>query len=152
MSANNAAKLFLGKFSGKLDDKNRLTIPREWRALFEGDLSYMAMFYYPFGTIMVFPATVIQKIAEVSDQVLLSNPEGFAALSTIGGDSSSISCDKAGRITLCDDLLKLAKITKDVRFTGSFRTFQIASTTPPPPDTTSPAAQQLLRGLKEIGL
>jgi DNA-binding transcriptional regulator/RsmH inhibitor MraZ len=152
MPANNAAKLFLGNFSGKLDDKNRLTIPKDWREQFEGDEKYVAMFYYPLGTIMVFPPTYTQKISDASDRVLLSNPEGFNALSQLGKASDYITCDKAGRVILRDDLLKLANISKELRFSGSFKTFQISSPTPPPPDTTSADAQNFLRALREIGL
>ena len=151
MSTSNAAPLFLGNFSGKLDDQNRLTIPKAC-AQFEGAEKYVATFYYPLGTIMVFPPTMVQKISEASERVLLGNPGGFAALSKLGGDSDYISCDKSGRIALRGELLKLANISQDVRFTGSFKTFQIFSPNQPPPDTTSVDAQSFLIALREIGL
>jgi DNA-binding transcriptional regulator/RsmH inhibitor MraZ len=152
MPDNNAAKLFLRSIPGKLDEKNRLTIPKEWREQFEVDGKYVAMFYYPLGTIMVFPPTVVKRIADASERVLLSNPEGFTAISKLGEASDYITCDPAGRITLSGDLLKQANITKEFRFKGAFTTFQIASPNPPPPDTTSTDAQIFLRALKEIGL
>jgi division/cell wall cluster transcriptional repressor MraZ len=153
MPDNATAKLFLGKFPGKLDDKNRLTIPATWRAMFEDDEPYLAMFYPPTGSILVYPPTSAKKIAEAALNAKQSNVSGFKALRRLGGDSCPVTCDKSGRIILREDILQQANVTKEVRFTGAFSTFEIISTSnPPPPDETSDDARMLLEALEGIGL
>ncbi|MDR1498071.1 MAG: hypothetical protein LBS59_06660 [Puniceicoccales bacterium] len=145
-------KPFTGKFTGRLDEKNRLTIPASWRASIDNGEDYLAMFYPPSGAIMIFPPAIAGKITLASEQVPLSNHEGYAVLSRLGECSDTVSCDKAGRITLRPEMLAQARILREVRFTGLFRVFQILSTAPPPPDTTSPDAEFFLRALGQIGL
>jgi DNA-binding transcriptional regulator/RsmH inhibitor MraZ len=152
MPANATAKLFVGKFSGKLDDKNRLTIPATWRAMFEKDEQFLAMFYPPTASIIVYPPAATQKILEAASAVMPGNLKGFKAVRRLGGDSCRFACDTAGRFILREDMLQQANITKDVRFTGSFSTCEIISADPPPPDEASPDAQALLDALREIGL
>lgn len=152
MSLFGKTKLFTGKHSGKLDDKNRLTIPASWRFEAEGDAAYLATYYPASGTILVFPPEMVQQIAEASSKVSLSDPDKHEAMSTLGENSITVSCDKSGRIILSESMLRQAGITKDVHFKGAFRTFQISAPKPPPADTTSPAAQRLLRALRELGL
>lgn len=152
MSLFGKTKLFTGRHSGKLDDKNRLTIPAAWRFEVEGDAAYLATYYPASGTIMVFPPEMMQQIAEASSRVTLSDPDKQEAMLTLGENSITVSCDKSGRIVLSEMMLRQAGITKDVIFKGAFRTFQISAPEPSPADATSPGAQKLLRALRELGL
>jgi DNA-binding transcriptional regulator/RsmH inhibitor MraZ len=152
MSLQRKDRPFTGKFTGRLDEKNRLTIPAAWRASIAEGEDYLAMFYPPSGAILVLPPGMAEKIILASEQVPLSNHEGYAVLSRLGECSETVSCDKAGRVTLRGEMLAQARIEKEVRFTGLFRVFQILSTTPPPPDTASPDAEFFLRALGKIGL
>ncbi|MDR2981141.1 MAG: hypothetical protein LBV12_02710 [Puniceicoccales bacterium] len=152
MSSFGKTKLFTGRHSGKLDDKNRLTIPAPWRFETEGDAAYLATFYPATGTILVLPPEMVQQIADAASRVALSDPDKHEAMITLGENSTTVSCDKAGRIVLNESMLRQAGITKDVLFKGAFRTFQISAPQPTRADTTSPESQRLLRALKELGL
>lgn len=152
MSLFGKTKLFTGRHTGKLDDKNRLTIPAAWRFEAEGDAAYLATYYPASGTILVFPPEMVQQIAAASSKVSLSDPDKQEAMSTLGENSITVSCDKSGRIILSEVMLRQAGILKDVVFKGAFKTFQISAPEPPPADTTSPAAQRMLHALRELGL
>ncbi|MDR2845122.1 MAG: hypothetical protein LBV28_03410 [Puniceicoccales bacterium] len=152
MSTSGNAKLFTGKFSGRLDDKNRLTIPAAWRFESDGEGSYLAIFYPASGTILVLSPAMTQQIAAASSKVTLSDPAKLAAMTTLSEYSDTVSCDKVGRIILKDSILEKAHISREVTFRGAYSAFQISAPVPVPPDTTSPEAISLLNTLKELGL
>ena len=152
MSVFGKTKLFTERYSGRLDDKNRLTIPAAWRFESDGDGSYMAMFYPARGTILVLPPDMVRQIMEASARVGLSDPDKQEAMITLGENSSMVSCDKVGRIVLGESLLVLAGIKREVTFKGAFRNFEISAPEPKTPDLTSEKARRLLRALKELGL
>ncbi|MDR2863613.1 MAG: hypothetical protein LBV54_07060 [Puniceicoccales bacterium] len=145
-------KLFTGKHTGRLDAKNRLTIPAAWRFEADGDEEYLATFYPAFGTILVLPPEKVRSIREASENATLGEPDVLEAMRTLGVNSASVSCDKAGRIILSESMLHEARITRDVFFEGGIRNFQISAPEPPPPDVSSPKAQRLLNALKALKL
>ncbi|MEY3958723.1 MAG: hypothetical protein RJA37_1326 [Verrucomicrobiota bacterium] len=150
IGANNL--LFTGIHNGKLDEKNRVTIPASWRSDGAGDLNFLAMFHPALGTVVVFPPSMVQRIRDASSQVTVSDPDKMNALRTLGENSLQVVCDKAGRITLNEHVVRQAKLERDVVFSGSFSTFQIASPTPPRADRDSESARTILRALRELGL
>lgn len=152
MTSNPKPKLFVGTFTGKLDDQNRLTIPADWRFESVGENSYLATFFPPAGGIMVFPPEIVEKVLEASKNTPLSNYAARAALRQIASRGTLVSCDKAGRITLNETMLQEAGITKEITFLGEVGTFLISSPTPPKPDVSSPSAIAFLEALKTINL
>jgi DNA-binding transcriptional regulator/RsmH inhibitor MraZ len=150
MSIGSNIGLFTGLHQGKLDEKNRVTIPAAWR--FDAEATFLAMFHPALGAIVVFPPSMAQRIHDAALQVTVSDPVKMEALSLLGANSIQVTCDKAGRITLNEHIVKEARLEHAVLFRGGFTTFHMASPTPPPADRESPAAVAILRALRELGL
>ena len=148
IGANNG--LFTGIHNGKLDEKNRVTIPAAWR--FDADATFLAMYHPALGAIVVFPPTMADRIRDAALQVTVSDPVKMDALSLLGANSIQVACDKAGRITLNEHVIREAKLEREVIFRGGFTTFQISSPTPPKADRESERAVAILRALRELGL
>ena len=148
IGANNG--LFTGIHNGKLDEKNRVTIPAAWR--FDAEATFLAMFHPALGSIVVFPPSMAERIRDAAQQVTVSDPVKMDALSLLATNSSQVACDKAGRITLNDHIVKEAKLEHEVIFRGGFTTFHLSSPTPPKADRESESALTILRALRELGL
>ena len=148
IGANNG--LFTGIHHGKLDEKNRVTIPAAWR--FDAEATFLAMYHPALGSIVVFPPSMAQRIHDAAQQVTVSDPVKMDALSLLATNSIQVTCDKAGRITLNEHIVKEAKLEHDVIFRGGFTTFHISSPTPPKADRESESALTILRALRELGL
>ena len=152
MSIGTNIGLFTGIHHGKLDEKNRVTIPAAWRFEGAGELSFLAMFHPALGTIIVFPPAMVQRIRDAASQVTVSDPDKMNALTLLGANSVQISCDKAGRITLNDHVVGQAGLERDVVFRGGFMTFQISAPVPPRTDRDSESTRTILRALRELGI
>lgn len=152
MTIGPSSSLFTGIHHGKLDEKNRVTIPAAWR--FEGaaEQGFLAMYHPAIGAIVVFPPVMVKRITEAAHQVTVSDPDKMDALSLLASNSITVSCDKAGRITLNDHVVKEAQLGRDIVFKGGFTTFQIVSKNPPPIDRTSERTQTILRALGALGI
>ena len=145
-------KLFNGTHTVRLDEKKRLTIPAPMRFEGEGASAYMALLHPALGAIMVQPPQMVAKIYAAAEQITLSDPAKMDALGMIGELSQMVSCDKAGRVILNDDLLSRARIERDAVIRGSVTYFRIQSPTPPAPDRESEDARRLLSALAALGL
>ncbi len=152
MSIGSNHSLFTGIHHGKLDEKNRVTIPAAWR--FEGtaETSFLAMYHPAVGSIVVFPPSMVKRISDAALQVTVSDPDKMDALSLLGANSIQVSCDKAGRITLNDHVVKEAHLDRDVIFKGGFTTFQISAKNPPKTERDSERTRIILRALRELGI
>ena len=148
IGANNG--LFTGIHNGKLDEKNRVTIPAAWR--FDAEATFLAMYHPALASVVVFPPSMAERIRVAASQVTVSDPVKMDALSLLGTNSILVTCDKAGRITLNDHIVKEAKLEHEVIFRGGFTTFHISSPTPPKADRESEYALTILRALRELGL
>lgn len=118
------AQLFVGEFRHKLDAKNRLTIPSDWR--FEADARsvYLAI-PAPNGCITVCPPEAVQKLIDAASQSNLSAPAKQRALMMLARSASKITCDKVGRISLDTRLLAHAGISGEAVLVGEFKKFHI---------------------------
>ena len=145
-------KLFNGTHPARLDEKKRLTIPAPMRFEGEGASAYMALFHPALGAIMVLPPEMVAKIYAAAGQLALSSPDKMDALNMIGELSQMVSCDKAGRVILGDDLLSRARIERDAVIKGSVSFFRIMAPVPPPPDRESDEAKRILAALAALGL
>lgn len=119
-------QFFVGQIDRKLDAKNRLTVPSDWRFEADGKSVFLAI-PNPNGCISVYPPAMVQKLIEAASQPYLSSPEKQRALMMIGRLSSKVSCDKAGRISLDARLLAHAGISSDAVLVGEFTKFNIWS-------------------------
>lgn len=150
IGANNG--LFTGIHKGKLDEKNRVTIPAPWRFDSAGEMTFLAMFHPALGTIIVFPPMMVQRIRDAATQVTVSDPDKLNALRLLGENSVQVTCDKAGRITLNEYVIAQAGLERDVVFSGSFVTFQISAPVPPKVERESESTRTILRALRELGI
>jgi len=145
---------FVGEFRHKLDAKNRLTIPADWR--FEADTrsTYLAI-PNPNGCISVYPPAMVQKIMDAAAQSNLSNPAKQRAMMALGRLSNKITCDKTGRISLDARLLAHAGISDEAVLIGEFTKFHIWSAEKLAEEdekTNSAGMDDLLSALSELGL
>ena len=152
MSIGSNHSLFTGIHHGKLDEKNRVTIPAAWRFEGSGEMTFLAMYHPAVGSIVVFPPSMVKRISEAASQVTVSDPDKMNALSLLGANSIQVSCDKAGRITLNEHVVKEANLDRDVIFKGGFTTFQISAKNPPKTDRDSESTRVILRALRELGI
>ncbi len=150
MSIGSNVGLFTGIHRGKLDEKNRVTIPAAWR--FDSETTFLAMFHPALGSVVVFPPSMVERIAAAATQVTVSDPVKMDALTLLGANSIQVTCDKAGRITLNEHIVREARLEHEVIFRGGFITFHLTSPTPPKADRDSDAALAILRALRELGL
>ncbi len=132
MSIGSNHGLFTGIHRGKLDEKNRVTIPAAWR--FDAETTFLAMFHPALGSVVVFPPSMAERIAAAASQVTVSDPVKMDALTLLGANSIQVTCDKAGRITLNEHVVKEARLEHEVIFRGGFTTFHLSSPTPPKAD------------------
>lgn len=116
---------FVGEFRHKLDAKNRLTIPSDWRFSADDARSVYLAIPHPKGCVTVYPPAMVEKLMEAASQPTLGAPEKQRALMMLGRLSCKVSCDKAGRITLDARLLAHAGISGNVVLAGEFNKFNI---------------------------
>lgn len=141
----------IGKYSAKLDDKNRLFVPAKLRAELGED------FYVTLGVncghrcLTVYTATDWQVLSENYNQLPIS--QKGAATSLIFMNAAQCNPDKQFRFGLTQFLLEYAGITKEVMIVGragqaeiwdanEFAAFEAENLTP----------EKLLASLEAIGL
>ena len=141
----------IGKYSAKLDDKNRLFVPSKLRNELEGD------FYVTLGVncghrcLTVYTATDWQQLSDNYNQLPIS--QKGAATSLIFINATQCEPDRQFRFSLTQNLLDYAGITKDVIIVGragqaeiwdaeEFAAFETENLTP----------EKLLASLEAIGL
>lgn len=152
MSTPNRPALFTGIHAGKLDDKNRVTIPAAWRSDELEQQRYLAVFHPAVGAVIVFPPAMVERIAAAASQVTMSDPSKVDALTVLGENSVEVSADRSGRITLNERIVAQANLGRAITFSGAFATFQIRGERPPRPDRDSPQTRVVLEALRQLGL
>ncbi len=116
------APYFTGKFPHKVEGKNRVTIPADWRFGEEVEL-------YMFSRtnkrcIGVFTRAELERVQEVATADLTA-VERANFLDEFGSKLTRVLMDKGGRISLPPDLQAEHGIGKEVVFVGSVKTFNI---------------------------
>lgn len=146
------ANFFVGEFRHKLDAKNRLTIPSDWRFEADGRSVYLAI-PNPNGCISVYPPDLVQKLIDAASQPNLSSPSKQRALMMLGRLSSKVTCDKAGRISVDTRLLSHAGISGEAVLLGEFTKFNIWSAEKLAEQDALPVpAEDISSALAELGL
>lgn len=117
-------QFFVGEFRHKLDAKNRLTIPSDWRFEADGKSVYLAI-PNPNGCITICPPEIAAKFVAAAAQPNLSAPAKQRALMMLARRSNKVACDKAGRISLDARLLEHAGISGEAVLVGEFTKFHV---------------------------
>lgn len=141
----------IGKFSAKLDDKNRLFVPAKLRAELGSDFFVTLGVNCGHRCLTVYTASDWQNLSDNYNQLPIS--QRGAATSLIFINATECEPDKQFRFTLTQNLLDYAGIGREVMIVGragqaeiwdaeEFAAFEIENLTP----------EKLLASLEAIGL
>jgi len=120
---NSAAPRFTGEFCHKVEGRNRITIPSDWRFEEEIELFMISKSLKTCIAVMMKPELdrLVEKAAEFSPE------DRSDFLDVLGSSLKRVMMDKGGRISIPDDFhtqLGFPKY-KEVWLTGSMNTFNI---------------------------
>lgn len=116
--------VFVGEFSHQMDAKNRLCIPSKWRFVGDDADVYLAL-PNPIGCITIYPPKMVERLEEKVSAVSLGDLKGQKTLAKLFSQADTFGCDKQGRITLSEKLVKHAHLEKNVLLVGSYATFNL---------------------------
>ena len=116
--------VFVGEFSHQMDAKNRLCIPSKWRFVGDDADVYLAL-PNPIGCITIYPPKMVERLEEKVSTVSLGDLKGQKILAKLFSQADTFGCDKQGRITLSEKLVKHAHLEKNVLLVGSYATFNL---------------------------
>ena len=118
--------VFVGTFRHSVDDKNRVAIPAKWRAEARGSQEFYVL-PDPKSCLVVLPASAMEKMLERADDISIGEYERRDVLRLIASRAHATPCDKQGRVSLTEELLKHAGIEKDAVLVGVLTRFEIWS-------------------------
>ena len=118
--------LFVGRYVNRIDKKGRISVPKPFRLVFEGQ-SFNGLYVYPLFKFNAFEACGEDFITRLSDSLedlpMFSDEQDD--LSVILESTHRLSFDPEGRIALPKEVLKTTGITNQALFVGRGRRFQI---------------------------
>ena len=115
--------LLLGNFQHTLDDKNRIRLPAKYREKLGNEYILMPGID---GCIFLYPASAEDKFLQAVEEMEFDSDKADI-ISRIAEISATVEADTQGRFMLTPDLIKFAKIDKDVRIRGAFKRIEIWS-------------------------
>ena len=115
--------LLLGNFQHTLDDKNRIRLPAKYREKLGNEYILMPGID---GCIFLYPAEAEEKFLRAVEEMEFDS-EKADIITRIAEISATVEADAQGRFMLTPDLLKFAKIDKEVRIRGAFKRIEIWS-------------------------
>ncbi|MEA3211421.1 MAG: transcriptional regulator MraZ [Chthoniobacter sp.] len=121
INLNSPAPAFTGEFRHKVEGRNRITIPAKWR--FEEEVELFMIPKTLKKCISVMTRAEVERITAEADTMEPEDRSNF--LDTFGRHLRQATLDKAGRISIPDDLCKLFGIAGEVFLSGSLATFNI---------------------------
>lgn len=119
--------LFFDTITNKVDAKGRVSVPANYRALFQFEETELVAFRsFTSPCIECCSAALMEKMAAgIEGGLEMFSSEQDELSSLIFADAKEFSFDSTGRIGLTDKLLKHANITDTAVFVGKGKTFQI---------------------------
>ncbi len=114
--------ILLGNFQHSLDDKNRIRLPSKYREILGG--SY---FLVPGtrGCIWLYSVNNESDFMKMLKDIGEFNPDNTDAIRTITAMGTLADADSQGRFMLPQELIKFAKINKDIRIVGVLNKVEI---------------------------
>ena len=119
-------RAYVGTYRHTVDEKKRVAIPAEWRAVAAGSPEFYVL-PHPKNCLMVLPASAMGKMLERAEGISIGEYERLDVLRVIARRAHGTRCDKQGRINLTDELLQHANIGKDAVLVGMLNKFEIWS-------------------------
>jgi division/cell wall cluster transcriptional repressor MraZ len=136
---NSADPQFTGEFCHKVEGRNRITIPSDWRFDKEVQLFMIAKSLKSCISVMMRPE--VDRLEEKADALPADERSDF--LDMLGSSLKRVTMDNGGRISIPDEFHNQLGFPKhkEVWLTGSIKTFNIWSI----PDFETFKAQDKLR-------
>lgn len=142
--------VFVGSFRHAVDSKKRVAVPAKWRAAASGTREFYVL-PDPQNCLFVLPESEMGKLAERASEISIGEYERRDVLRLIASQAHASPCDKQGRITLTEDLLRYAGIGGEAVLVGAISKFEIWS-----PDrlaaNTQSVASTLAEAAKQLGM
>ena len=108
-------------FCHSLDEKKRLTIPREWRDALDAPEYVYVMPSATKDCLELVPVETMERMVESYQSADLFDDEADADAQAIAANAQMLKVDGAGRIRIGDRLLAHAGIVSDVTMVGAIR-------------------------------
>jgi len=129
MSPTNSSDVirYNGTFTHGIDDKRRVQVPARWLPS-QGATEFTVIVWpkHAAGTCLrVLPAREVDELMAELDAMPSSDPRKGLLKRVIGSKSIQVPVDKAGRITLPDDMARAAALDGEARLVGLLDRFEI---------------------------
>ena len=124
---NRGNAIFLSTYEGKIDDKNRISIPASFRNILAYKASREIYAYSSFLNECIEVCTVerIDKLQSFLENMDLFSEKRDAISTAVLADCVPLQLDSKGRVSLPERLVDFAKFGKKVFFVGKGLTFEI---------------------------
>ncbi|MFQ3307265.1 MAG: MraZ protein [Candidatus Midichloriaceae bacterium] len=121
------AKIFLSTYEGKIDEKNRVSIPSNFRGIIDQKISKEIYAYSSFinNCIEVCTFERIDKLQDFLENMDFFSSKKDAIATAVLSDCEPMQLDSKGRVCLPERLIKYAQLDKKVLFVGKGNTFEI---------------------------
>lgn len=119
--------IFLSTYEGKIDDKNRISIPASFRNILEHKATREIYAYSSFINQCIEVCTFerINKLQAFLEDMELFSSKRDAIATAVLADCEPMQIDSKGRVSLPERLVNFAKFNKKVFFVGKGVTFEI---------------------------
>ena len=118
--------VFTGTHTNKVDKKGRVSVPKTFRALFDGE-PFQGVYVFPSfrqPTLEACPESFMERIVDSLEDLALFSDEQDD-LSIIVESAQRLAFDPEGRIVVPDEFRAEAGIDAEIAFVGRGRTFQM---------------------------
>lgn len=118
--------VFTGTHNNKVDKKGRVSVPKTFRALFDGE-SFQGVYVYPSfrqSALEACPESFMGRIVDSLEDLPMFSDEQDD-LSIIVESAQRLGFDTEGRIIIPEDFLADVGIKDEITFVGRGRTFQL---------------------------
>lgn len=125
---NNAKIYYHSRFRHGVDEKRRVQVPAKWRPAEEE--AELVLIPWRNGTqmqshLLVLPPKVMNSLGEKIEGMSVSDPNAAALRRLIGGNSASVTLDRAGRICIPGELADAVAIKDEALLVGLVDRFEI---------------------------
>ncbi|MFC3688431.1 division/cell wall cluster transcriptional repressor MraZ [Aquipuribacter hungaricus] len=114
--------MFLGTFSPRLDDKNRLVLPAKWRSAFDGGI---VMTRGQERCVFAFPRAAFESLVDELAGAPLTNKDARDYARMLLAGAQDEVPDKQGRVTVAPLLREYAGLSKELAVLGVGRRLEI---------------------------
>lgn len=114
--------MFIGTYYHKLDEKNRVSVPKAFRP----ELEHGSVITHGLdGCLFIFTADSWSILSDKLQSLPLTSKPARDFLRLLTHNASPVDLDKLGRTRLPESLTKLAGISKDIVFAGSLTRVEV---------------------------